>query len=181
MEISYTLIRSNRKTISLVVKPDGAVEVRCPRRCSKQEVDGFVQSKRSWLEKHLAAVAEAPRLPALTPEEVRKLTERAAEVLPQRVRFFGEKMGVTYGRITIRGQHTRWGSCSAKGNLNFNYLLMLCPEDVRDYVVVHELCHRKEMNHSVRFWAAVEQVCPRFRSHRKWLKDNGGSLISRLP
>jgi len=90
-------------------------------------------------------------------------------------------VGVDYGRITIRSQRTRWGSCSAKGNLNFNCLLMLCPEEVRDYVVIHELCHRKELNHSPKFWAEVEKVCPDHARQRKWLKENGGSLIARLP
>ena len=94
---------------------------------------------------------------------------------------FAALVGVTYGRITIRAQKSRWGSCSGKGNLNFNCLLMLCSEDVRDYVVVHELCHRKELNHSPRFWAEVEKVLPGYKVQRKWLKDNGGGLIRRLP
>ena len=89
-------------------------------------------------------------------------------------------MGVDYGRITIRAQHTRWGSCSAQGNLNFNCLLMLTPDDVKAYVVVHELCHRKEMNHSARFWAEVERVLPGYRESRRWLRENGGALICRL-
>ena len=101
--------------------------------------------------------------------------------LPEKVRFFAEKIGVSYGRITIRSQRTRWGSCSVKGNLNFNCLLMLCPEYVQDYVVIHELCHRKEMNHSAAFWAEVEKHCPDYRIRRKWLKDHGASLIARLP
>jgi predicted metal-dependent hydrolase len=90
-------------------------------------------------------------------------------------------MGISYGRITVRSQHTRWGSCSAKGNLNFNCLLMLVPQEVLDYVVVHELCHRKELNHSARFWAQVERILPDYRIHRKWLKDHGSALIGRLP
>ena len=90
-------------------------------------------------------------------------------------------MGVTYGKITIRHQKTRWGSCSGTGNLNFNCLLMLVPEQVLDYVVVHELCHRKEMNHSPRFWKEVEAIFPEYREARKWLKDHGGSLICLLP
>ena len=112
--------------------------------------------------------------------EVAELAEKAAEVLPEKVSRFAQQLGVSYGRITIRSQRTRWGSCSAKGNLNFNCLLMLCPEEVQDYVVIHELCHRKEMNHSTVFWAEVERHCPDYRVHRKWLKDNGASLISRL-
>ena len=179
--IPYTLIRSNRKTISIVVKPTGELEVRCPKRCSKREADAFVQSKRDWIEKHLTVLAARPASPVLTPEELRELANRAAEILPGRVKSFAEQMGVSHGRITIRSQRTRWGSCSAKGNLNFNCLLMLCPEEVRDYVVIHELCHRKEMNHSAQFWAQVEQFCPEYRIHRKWLKENGSSLISRLP
>ena len=102
-------------------------------------------------------------------------------MLPEKVQQFARQMGVTYGRITVRSQRTRWGSCSAKGNLSFNCLLMLCPEEVQDYVVIHELCHRKEMNHSAAFWTEVEKHCPNYRSHRKWLKDNGSALIGRLP
>ena len=85
-------------------------------------------------------------------------------------------MGVTYGRISIRSQKTRWGSCSAKGNLNYNWKLMLCPERVQDYVVVHELAHRKEMNHSPAFWAEVEKILPDYRERRKWLKTYGQTV-----
>jgi len=87
---------------------------------------------------------------------------------------------VTYGRITIRNQKTRWGSCSSKGNLNFNCLLMLAPPEVLDYVVVHELCHRMEMNHSKRFWSLVETVLPDYREQEKWLKGEGAVLLRRM-
>ena len=89
-------------------------------------------------------------------------------------------MGVTYGRITIRNQKTRWGSCSAKGNLNFNCLLMLVPEDVRDYVVIHELAHRKYMNHSKNFWHEVESFMPDYNEKRKWLRAHGDELMQRM-
>lgn len=181
MDISYTIIRSSRKTISIVIKPTGEVEVRCPRRCSKGEIHAFVVSKEAWIRRHLQAIAERPQQPGFSRDAIRTLAEKSAEILPERVAYFAEQIGVSYGRITIRSQKTRWGSCSAKGNLNFNCLLMLCPPEVQDYVVIHELCHRKHLNHSADFWAEVEQHCPDYRIRRKWLKDNGAALISRLP
>ena len=181
MDISYTIIRSSRKTISIVIRPTGEVEVRCPKRCSKREIDAFVVSKEDWIRKHLETIAGRPQSPMLSPEELQNLAKQAAAELPERVRHFANIIGVSVDRVTIRSQRTRWGSCSAKGNLNFNCLLMLCPEAVQDYVVIHELCHRKELNHSAAFWAEVEKHCPDYKLHRKWLKDNGPSLISRLP
>ena len=176
--IDYTLIRSARKTVSLQLGLDGELVVRAPNRMPKREIDRFVESKRDWVEKHLSRLPEAQ--PKLTEEELRKLARHAKEVLPEIAAYYAPLVGVDYGRITIRTQHTRWGSCSAQGNLNFNCLLMLTPDDVIEYVVVHELCHRKEMNHSARFWAEVEKVLPNYRQSRRWLKDNGGVLIGRL-
>lgn len=109
------------------------------------------------------------------------MAQKAKQILPERIAYFASLLGVSYGRITIRAQRSRWGSCSAKGNLNFNCLLMLVPPEVRDYVVVHELCHRLELNHSPKFWAWVERVVPDYKLHRTWLRDNGSSLIGRLP
>ena len=85
-------------------------------------------------------------------------------------------LGVTYGRITIRNQRSKWGSCSSKGNLNFNCLLMLTPPEVID----SELCHRKEMNHSERFYAEVLRIFPDYYKWNKWLKENGGAIIARM-
>ncbi len=179
--VPYTLVRSSRKTISIVIKPSGEVEVRCPKWCPKREVERYVVSKEDWIRKHLETIAARPQQPVLSGEELQRLADQAALALPEKVRWYAEQMGVTFGRITIRSQHTRWGSCSAKGNLNFNCLLMLCPEAVQDYVVIHELCHRKELNHSTAFWTEVEKYCPDYRAYRKWLKDNGAVLIARLP
>ena len=179
--IPYTLVRSDRKTISIVIKPTGEVEVRCPRRCSKRDVEAFLISKEAWIQGHLEKIAERPAVAVLSEAERKALAKQAAQILPSKVRRFAAEIGVSYDRITIRSQRTRWGSCSAKGNLNFNCLLMLCPEEVMDYVVIHELCHRKEMNHSPAFWAEVETYCPDYRIHRQGLKENGASLIARLP
>ena len=107
----------------------------------------------------------------LSEEERLKGVQKALCVIPERVEYFAEMMNVTYGRITIREQKTRWGSCSSKGNLNFNWKLVLMPEEVLDYVVVHELAHRKEMNHSERFWNHVEKVLPDYQARRKLLRE----------
>ncbi len=177
----YTLIRSGRKTVAVQITPAGEVLLRCPRRMPLREAEAFLQSRAPWVEAHLAKIAARPQLPKLTEEEIRALAARAKKDLPGRVEKFAPLVGADWGRITIRSQKSRWGSCSAKGNLNFNCLLMLCPEEVRDYVVVHELCHRKELNHSPRFWAEVARVMPQYALCRRWLKENGGALIARLP
>ena len=122
----------------------------------------------------------AKDLPPLTEEDIRSLAEQAKALFPDRVAYFARLMGVTYGRITIRCQRTRWGSCSSKGNLNFNCLLMLVPRDVIDSVIVHELCHRKYMNHSAAFYAEVLRILPDYRARDRWLKKNGPALMARL-
>lgn len=97
------------------------------------------------------------------------------------MKYYAPKIGVTYNIITIRCQRTRWGSCSSKGNLNFNCLLALFPNEVIDSVVVHELCHRKHMNHSPQFYAEIEKVFPEYKRYHTWLNDNGGVYMGRLP
>ena len=107
------------------------------------------------------------------------LADKAAAYLPERVKYYADIIGTDYGQITIRAQKTRWGSCSAKGNLNFNCLLMLTPPEVIDSVIVHELCHRLEMNHSKRFYAAVYKFYPDYDKCNAWLKSHGAELMRR--
>ena len=178
--VSYRVIRSARKTIAIQITPEGEVLVRCPNRMKAADIQKFVDSKAGWITTHLEKRNARPAVPSLTKDELLALAKQALQYIPERAAYFAPLVGVTYGNITIRSQRTRWGSCSGKGNLNFNCLLMLAPPEVLDYVVVHELCHRKEMNHSARFWAEVERVMPDYRVRRKWLKDNGGALIGRL-
>ena len=179
MNAPYQIIKSDRKTISIQIKPDGRVVVRCPKRMRIEEVRRFVESKSDWIEKHLAR--RPPQdVVKYTPKEIEQLREQARKLVTERVRYYAPIVGVTYGQIAIRAQHTRWGSCSSKGNLNFNCLLALVPPEVLDYVVVHELCHRKELNHSARFWSEVEKILPNYHMHRKWLKEHGASLFARF-
>ncbi len=174
--IPYKLIRSNRKTVGIELTAQGIV-VRAPFACSDAEVAKLVEQKRPWIESHMPKAAQTQ--PKLTDRELRELADRALAHIPKRVAHFAPLVGVRYGRITIRNQRTLWGSCSSSGNLNFNCLLMLAPEEVIDYVVVHELCHRLEMNHSPRFWAQVERVMPDYRKHLGWLKEHGQELMGR--
>ena len=175
--IPYTLIRSDRKSIGIQITADGVV-VRAPKRLPAAEIDLFVQSKRIWIEGHLSKIP-APQ-PKFTQTEIEALARKALTVIPDRVRHFAPIVGVSYGRITIRNQRSRWGSCSGKSDLNFNCLLMLTPDFCLDYVVVHELCHRLEMNHSPKFWAQVERVLPDYRKSREWLRAHEKELIGRL-
>lgn len=179
--MEYEVIRSNRKTLAVQIHGD-RVLVRAPARATNEDIQRFLMEHIDWIEKHLAKAKElaATALPKLTMEDIHRLADQALAVIPQRVRYYAPLVGVTYGRITIRNQRSKWGSCSSQGNLNFNCLLMLAPPEVIDSVVVHELCHRKEMNHSPRFYAEVYRVFPEYDKWNKWLKENGGSLLSRM-
>jgi len=181
--ISYQLIRSRRKTLGMEIR-DGQVIVRAPLRCPRPEINHFVLAHKTWIRKHLQKAREAQSQAMeqghLAQAQIRSLGEKALEVIPERVRHFAPLVGVQYGRITIRCQKTRWGSCSSKGNLNFNCLLMLTPPEVIDSVVVHELCHRKEMNHSEAFYAEVLRVFPEYHKWNQWLKKNGPAIMKRV-
>lgn len=183
-DLQINIIYSKRKTISIELRMDELI-VRAPKGMSRYEINKFLSEKQSWIEKHLAKLQEQrsalEQLPPFTMDEIRKLAAQALISIPEKVKKYAPIVGVSYGRITIRNQRSRWGSCSGKGNLNFNCLLMLFPDDVIDYVVVHELCHRKHMNHSADFYAEVERVFPEYRRCQKWLKENGWVYISRLP
>ena len=179
---NVTVIPSHRKTISLTIEWDLRVVMRVPLGTTRAEVRNILEEKQAWLQNHLELARQRQKdaAPPLTEAELRALTEQAKLVLPERAAYFAPLVGVTYGRITIRHQVSRWGSCSTKGNLNFNCLLMLCPPEAADYIVVHELCHRLEMNHSAEFWAHVARVMPEYGVHRRWLREHGAQLIGRL-
>ena len=160
------IIRSNRKTVAIQVNSDLSITVRAPHFASEKDIEEILMKKEAWISTD-----------KFTPEKIKLLADKALEVIPMRVEYFANIMGVTYGNITIRNQKTRWGSCSSKGNLNFNCLLMLAPSEILDYVVVHELCHRKQMNHSKAFWLEVEKVLPDYKESIEWLKEEGCQLM----
>lgn len=170
--IPYELVRSARKTMAISVREDGTVVFRLPYRVTEAEALLFASDHKNWiLRQHRKMMERKAEMPVYSPEEIRVYKEKLRPVLLHRVDSYARQMRVTYGRITIRDQRTRWGSCSSKGNLNFNWRLAVLPEELRDYVIVHELAHRLEMNHSPQFWAQVEAILPDYKERRRRLKE----------
>ncbi len=174
--------RSARRTLSVKVTPEG-IFLRAPQHATKKQIEAFVQEHADWIRKRAAQVQEraaaAAGAGALTETEKKELRRRAAQVIPGRVALYAQQLGVTYGQIRIRFMTSRWGSCGPNGDLTFNALLMLAPPEVADSVIVHELCHRLEMNHSRRFYEHVLRVMPDYHDRQKWLKQEGMIAIER--
>ena len=185
-QLICTVVRSKRKSYGIVVDEQARVSVRIPLRGSKTVAKNLVREKKDWifekvaLQKRRKQVRESQNASRYSPEQCagmeRRYREAAKEYFPKRADYYAQQLGVSYERIRIAGQKTRWGSCSSKGTLSFNWKLMLAPPKVLDYVVVHEICHLKEMNHSPRFWRLVEELMPDYKEYRKWLKENGNTL-----
>lgn len=149
--------------------------VRTPLRMSSTEINRFIEEHDEWIRQKLDFVRQksdnrhgtgAPGIECLSKQEL----DNIKDTFEKRVQFYCDIMNVSVGRITIRNQKTRWGSCSSKGNVNFNYQLYYMPQELMDYVIVHELSHRRHMNHSAEFWEEVEKYCPEYRTYRKQLK-----------
>ena len=179
------IIRSaRRRTFALQIKPHEGLIVRVPLRTTQEQIEKFINDHKDWIEKHLKAMEERQKelssVDKLTIGEIRALADEALKLIPERVKYYAPLLGVKYGRITIRNQRSRWGSCSGRKNLNFNCLLMLTLPEVIDSVVVHELAHLKEMNHSERFYAEVLRVFPDYWKWQDWLKENGKAIMARM-
>lgn len=170
--------------MSITVGSDLKVIVKIPLGMSSDIAVNFIQEKKEWIKKQISRIEEqkkiAEELGVLSEGEIRKLKKKARELIPQRVEHYAGISGINYNRIFIRLQKTRWGSCSRDGNLNFNCLLVLMPLEILDSVVVHELCHRRHMNHSRQFYEEVEKIFPDYKKCSRWLKENGGVFFKRL-
>ena len=183
-EILIDVVYSGRSTLGLEVSRNGQVKLRAPRRVSDGALQNFARQKEAWIIEKYLMMEEKRKAESLQqdpdyvkdPALERAYRRQAKARLEERAAYFASRMGVSYQRISVRAAKTRWGSCSAKGNLNFHWKLILMPPQVLDYVVVHELAHRKEMNHSPAFWAEVEKILPDYRERRKWLKTYGQTV-----
>lgn len=183
-EYNVEVRRSKRKSAAIKITADMQIVVFVPLYVSDNEIERMVISKSKWIDEHMlkvqSTIDERSKLEKITFEQVKELEDQAVEYIPKRVKYYAEKENFVYNKITIKNLVSRWGSCSTKGNLNFNCLLMLTPDYVIDYIVVHELCHLREMNHSEKFWAEVEKIMPDYQRAELWLKQNGENLISRM-
>jgi predicted metal-dependent hydrolase len=163
----------------IVVAPGRPPEVVVPLRTSERTIRALLDQHEGWLARQLARVRE-PQL-ALEHMTEREGRTRARALVHELVGHEAPRLDVTVGKIVIRDQRTRWGSCSSRGTLSFNWRLVLAPLEVAEYVVVHELCHLREPNHSSRFWQLVAAARPGYREQRRWLADHGWELQTYVP
>ena len=181
--IPYTIVKSSRRrTIAIQIGAGGKMTVRCPYLCNRWMIDSFLLEKQDWIYNHYVETLQKVSDVSVSDKKdedtaaINKHKKYARKIFESRVQYFHQFTGGNYTSITIRDQKTRWGSCSGRGTLSFNWRLILAPPEILDYVVVHELCHLTHMNHSKEFWNLVESVIPDYKIRRKWLKENGHTL-----
>lgn len=146
--------------------------VSIPTRASLKMAERFIEERKNWIIEKIDELKKTTSdlRPVMDKKEHKKEKERARKIIAGRVHHFGDLYGFKFNRIAIRSQRTRWGSCTRDGNLNFNYKLIYLPVEIMDYVIVHELCHLDELNHSKKFWFLVSEIVPNYRELRKELK-----------
>lgn len=168
--MEYKVIKSGRKTVSLEISRDAEVIVRAPYGIKDKFIEEFVNSHKSWIEKHLNGRLEKAEMFKYAEENSKALKKAAKEYIFKRAEEFAEIMNVKYSGIKITSAKTRFGSCSGKNSLCFSYILMLYPKEAVDYVIVHELAHTVEHNHSKRFYKIIEKYLPDYKQREKMLR-----------
>lgn len=177
-DVYVEIVRSRRKSIVIQVVAGDHVLIKAPNSMPQKAIDEIYSKNKEWIAKKIRQVREREQQKiSISKTELESMYKKAMEVIPAKCKHYADIMGVSYNRITIKKQKTRWGSCSSKGNLNFNVLLMAMPDDVQDYVVIHELCHLREMNHSPAFWELVSTYMPSYGAKRRYLNTEGRKYI----
>lgn len=173
-KIAYTLKRNRRaRNLRLSICQGGRLKVSAPWVFPEFAIKNFIRKKSDWILEKMKEMEKYPAPSSLRSQnelEYRKLKRRAFLIAYERLKHFNVHYGFSYRKITIRDQKTRWGSCSARGTLSYNYKIAILPEKLSDYIIVHELCHIGEFNHSERFWKLVEKTIPDFREIRRELR-----------
>lgn len=178
--MEYVLRNSLRaRRITVTVRRDGTVVVTKPRFVNRAIADKFVRESHQWIEKTRAKYAPRPNTSRIesSAKEYKRMKRSAQALIEKRAQHFARIYKLEYRRITVRNQKARWGSCSREGVLSFNYRLYFLPQSLLDYVVVHEICHLQEMNHSKRFWALVAKTCPDHILLRRELRKRERHLL----
>lgn len=172
------IIRSKRKTVSLEISNEAELIVRAHPRVPLEYIEKFVKEKQSWIDKKKVQLKkQKERAIHVNPHLIAQYKKQAFEKIKGRLDFYATISGLKYSKFRITNAKSRHGSCNSSGVLSFSWRLIFFPDEVIDYIVVHELTHLNEFNHSRRFWAKVELILPGYKSHRKWLKDNGNLIV----
>lgn len=167
----YVRHRRARRYV-LRVDYEGRVRVTIPRGGSKREAEAFAARHERWI-----AVQRARLTPRThSPDERRAARTRAVVELPERLRELAAALGLPVARVSVRNQRTRWGSCGRDGHICLNWRLVLMPDWVRDYVLIHELMHLRRLDHSAAYWRLVAAACPAYQDARRWLRTHGPGL-----
>ncbi len=168
----HKIVRSKRKTISLIISPDATLTVKAPFLAEESMIESIVSRKRNWIIRKQKEVLLRPA------QKLKNLfnTKRELEEVNTRAAYYAKNAGLHFKKITLSNARTRWGSCGPDGRIRISRLLLRAPLEVLDYVLAHEIAHLKIRNHSARFWALVEEIFPGYSKHRKWLKDFGYQL-----
>lgn len=178
-ELSYTVRRNRRsKQLKLAVYPNGAVVVTVPYTARISAAEEFIRRKQEWIVRKIRQFAQLPQvtLPRITAREYAVLRKRALTAVQERLEYFNAAYRYSYHSVTIRNQKTRWGSCSRKKTLSFNYKIIFLSPHLADYIIVHELCHLAEFNHSPKFWRLVAHTIPDYAVRKKELRKISFSL-----
>lgn len=177
--IEYTLKASDRsRRMRLAVYRGGRFVVSVPTRMNERLIEKFLLEKADWIVSKIESMKkfEPVDLKPISKLELSRLKVVALERIHRRLEYFNQYYQFTYNKVTIRRQKTRWGSCSRAGNINFNYKLAVLPPHLADYIIVHELCHLREMNHSKQFWDLVAKTVPTHKTLRRELRKENLTL-----